>query len=81
MIESQVVYTCILSQCIAYLKVKKNVIISSMLQENLGRIMKNMLHPKNRIILQEVVNALRSLCETEGIPSYKVLKTICSCGK
>nr|XP_022314772.1 uncharacterized protein LOC111119181 isoform X1 [Crassostrea virginica]XP_022314782.1 uncharacterized protein LOC111119181 isoform X1 [Crassostrea virginica] len=28
---------------------------------------------------REVVNALRSLCETEGIPSYKVLKTICSC--
>lgn len=51
-----------------------------MLQENLGRVMKNMLNQK-RIILQEVVNALRSLCETEGIPSYKVLKTICSCGK
>lgn len=80
MIESQVVYTCILSRRIAYLKVRKNVIISSMLQENLGRVMKNMLN-QNRIILQEVVNALRSLCETEGIPSYKVLKTICSCGK
>lgn len=80
MIESRELYTCILSRCIAYRKVRKNVIVSSMLQETLGRVMKNMLHQK-RIILQEVVNALRSLCETEGIPSYKVLKTICSCGK
>ncbi|XP_048727975.1 uncharacterized protein LOC125645963 isoform X2 [Ostrea edulis] len=28
---------------------------------------------------KEVVNALRCLCETEGIATYKVLKTICSC--
>nr|XP_034310152.1 uncharacterized protein LOC105333217 isoform X2 [Crassostrea gigas]XP_034310161.1 uncharacterized protein LOC105333217 isoform X2 [Crassostrea gigas] len=28
---------------------------------------------------KDVVNALRGLCEMEGIPSYKVLKTICSC--
>ncbi|XP_061181502.1 uncharacterized protein LOC133190048 [Saccostrea echinata] len=57
----------------AHLQLKMVYKEKKLIEENLE------ISDDNNRYNKEVVNALRRLCETEGIASYKVLKTICTC--